>query len=473
MVQRRIFDPETGELIEENPDIVGAEEALETDESIATPETQPFRFTQNALSGQATGAAGGIDTRTPIARSPALGAGAYKSGGMILGLPTRAATFGSGDDVWSGNVFDTSLIARQMGISPERHDELMGMQRTGEGPIEGLSDEEALLRGIGRTYADPRTNTMQAFTARKSKAAGEDTASLMLLGRGGRVIDPTRLTKEQYETKREQQETFFKKQGQQEGDGTFGNIMKSIAMAIPAVVASVVTYGAATPYVAPWLAGAAAGAAGGLTSGLTQGALAGDMDFKSIAQSTGLGAAGGAVTGGLAGAMGGAGASTTQAGATGPFSAIGSAPQGISSGLTPAHMSGMYGGLGLSTAQISELTNAGLMLAPPVGGATAGGLTGAFGYDPEASLLRNVGNVVSSPGAKLIGKGVTSGIQQTAAQSEMRQAQAGALGQAVAPLGAQAQAAGLTRRQQQKALFQENPFYDPIEDFSAGQSGVV
>jgi hypothetical protein len=74
MAQRRFFDPETGDLIGEENDLLAGEE-ISADEPVAPVIERgnvEARFSERAFSRQGTGAAGGQTVRQSVTRSPAL-----------------------------------------------------------------------------------------------------------------------------------------------------------------------------------------------------------------------------------------------------------------------------------------------------------------------------------------------------------------------------------------------------------------
>lgn len=500
-----------------------------------TPEV-PFRFTQQELNPRASAARGGRTQRDPRARSPFQAGGFQPGGEFVMGLPTIDTTFGSGENTFGGRIFDINAIGQQMGIDQERINEIMGMspQRqttysigsprygnyeqfssqkavdrylenqeakhnarygryqapnvrssTRTLPISGLSDEEALLRGIAATYADPRTGTMQAFTKPGSKAAGEDTASLMRLGRTGRVIDPANMTPEQYEQRRRSQDRWFRKQGQQEGDDLFGSIIRSAIPAAFGAIAGIASGGALIPALGPIMGGITAGGIGGLTSGAAGGLISGDFDLANIAMSTGLGAA----AGGFGGAIFGGAPTSPQV--TGPFSVIGNAPQGISSNLGAAGALGNVGSAGqlpMYTAPGAGAVGEHIVASPRMVGhalnlATGtqsasnilaqnlvqAGIIGGGGGAP--GLISRLREAARHPAARVGSATVQGGFRGAGvhrAQTMAEQAMMRSAGQASGTFGKRLQQSGIFQRR-----LPENEFYDPIEDVMSAQEGAL
>jgi hypothetical protein len=270
--------------------------------------------------------------------------------------------------------------------------------------------------------------------------------------------------------------------------------------------------GAIAPTLGVASGGLAAGALGGASAGLIGGATAGAAGsalggfeggiygtLKNIGMGGAMGAAGGGIIGGTAGAFGGA---SSAGGLAGPYAGLGRATAqglGISAGAAGTAGGGMIqtaatlptgqGGMSANAAQMSMLGGMGYdspaqalaQSGVSAGGASAGGMTsrsGVGGQENEASFMNRVGAEIDKfgPSAKIAGRGIQSAMQDASARGEamggvLQEAQAAGI--ELQSQSAQANAAGLASRIQQKnSIFENNPFYDPIEDFDSAQTGV-
>jgi hypothetical protein len=225
------------------------------------------------------------------------------------------------------------------------------------------------------------------------------------------------------------------------------------------------------------LTGASMGLTGGAMAGLTQSAMSGFEGgamgtLKNIGMGAGIGALSGGVMGGLGHgasiAMGGQGFQGLGAGGfsqgdLGAMSLAGADPSDLQAmaALSASH-GGAVGGIGGDHTTIQR-----------------GGIQGQAGLSDQAGFAEKAYGVVTSPGAKAIGKGLMSGAehaQAKAAASEqmLKQgtgmvsgAQAGGLGQGLAG------AAGLGGQYAQG--LPDNPYYNRAyyDDFESGQGEIV
>jgi hypothetical protein len=574
MAQRRLFDPETGELIDEQPDIVAAEEQMDVDDMTATPETQQFRFQQNALSGQATGAAGGIDTRVPIARSPALAGmapsvdpgmwhqdrlpvreailakgniGQYKGlegfadiarPNTLRGREAIAGLSGFEGDTYKTGLFDMMKIGQGMGMEEDEIQALMNYEKGGgaEGKmfhglmelsgasgkgwkIEGASGKQ---KSLDLDIDDPRhmaevkdfgersMRRPRVIEGRMNERTGEMMPDRHISGGPSKIGgDSKSLFYQQRNIDR-----TFRKAGRVSGNEIgMDMIVKGIAIAGLAAM----TGGALGPVLAgvigPALMGASGFAAGGLGASIIGGASAGLVGgaaggFASSAMSgfegglsgtlknIGMGAGMGMVGGGLMGGLSGGGTLSFQAPGTanramltsgqlagiGGAGASGAGSAGSNFIMTPAGPMSVAP-TGAGTASLTGITsaNAAALGYSGIGGG-AGGMSagqGVSGARSQASFIDQAGNIASKFGesAKIAGQGIGSAAQEAGARGAAVQAQlqeAQSTGAAAQAQSAQARAAGLASNIRAKSnIFQDNPFYDPIEDFETGQVGVV
>jgi hypothetical protein len=434
-----------------------------------------------------------------------------------MGLPTRDTTFGTGDNTFAGRVFDVNAIGQGMGISEERMQEILSMKpgrqysytlgnaREGDGqiyrtredaeramgsgyggegiressriiPISGLSDEEALLRGIAATFADERTGGMQAFTKPGSKAAGEDVASLMTLGRTGNVIHPAKMTSDQYEKARTGQEDWFRRQGQKDNDALMGQIMKGVMIAgiaamtggaLGPLLAGVVgpTVMAGGGLAAGALGGASAGLVGGLTAGSLQSLISGDFNLRNIGMSGLMGMAGGGILGGAAGAFGGGGATVPTT------TAQNSAILGLGAGpLRPevaVQMAQNQLGTGLSQFASPTLQH----LANPAASAVVSAGIGTGAGASSSGIIGRLREVAEHPAAKMAvqaGRGGMQGAEAHRMQTMAEQQMSRSRGQVSGSFGR-----GLQRNPMFQKKLPENEFYDPVADVLSAQEGAV
>ena len=219
--------------------------------------------------------------------------------------------------------------------------------------------------------------------------------------------------------------------------------------------------------------GGAAGMAGGAAAGLAgsgmsgfKGGLSGTL--KNMGMGAGIGGAGGSLVGGVAGATGTGAAAASGAQASGAGTNV----------MTPAGPVNI-GADGAMT-QITSANAASLGYTGMSGATGTGTNVGTVeGGDPSDTVIANkAGAVLDKFGSssKVVGQGLSSTMQEAGAIEDATAQQlleAQQAGSAAQVQSAQANAAGLQSRIAQKnAIFEDNPFYDPIEDFDAAQAGV-
>jgi hypothetical protein len=222
------------------------------------------------------------------------------------------------------------------------------------------------------------------------------------------------------------------------------------------------------------LTGASMGITGGAMAGLSQSAMGGfEGGLGGTLKNIGMGAGIGAVSGGVMGGLG-HGASLAMGG------------QGFEGLGAGGFSQGDYGAMSLAGANPSDL-QAMAQLSANYGGAAGGiggdhtainrsGVQGQGGISDTAGIAEKTWNVVTSPGAKAIGKGLMSGAEHAQAKASASEAmlakgtgmvsnaQAGGLGAGLAAQGSMF-AQGLP----------DNPYYNRAyyDDFESGQGEIV
>jgi hypothetical protein len=438
--------------------------AEDTEEPTGPTKDVPFRYTQYETNPQAMG-------RRARARSAAGDVGGIAGSDFILGLPVKTIMFGSGDDRFSGNVFDINAIGANLGLSQKEIDQALGVNmkdvpkpevmQTGEpviedgnvfgtglatGPdveqhpdvqqyyaqrayqgnqfgqqVQDLSEEQQLLKAISTMPADESIK-MSGFL-RGDKKGGEDIATLMsFIGNQQFAKNPENMTQEEYDAAVAEWREAVTEGRQLEGDDLMGNIVKQV---IFTGVGGLFTAG-----LAPELGGAAAGAIGGGLSGTIQGLSAGQRGLD-LLRSAGTGVGVGAGAGGLASGVG-----SLFGGATGA-----EAQMIAAQGAIPDVTTGTGVAAGVSSAQAA----------------------GSTGLDNVFSKAQDL-----SEGAKTLGGATAQGYAETQSMIEARNQQLMSAGQAGSAFAQGLQTSGMFSKK-----LPEGEFYDPIEDVLSAQQGAL